>query len=45
MLPTSGTTKLAHLQVNVAAVDVTLTEGEFTRLDGAGSAAAKAAAR
>jgi pyridoxine 4-dehydrogenase len=45
MLPIPGTTRVAHLEENVAAADVTLTDDEFARLDGAGSAAAKSAAR
>jgi aryl-alcohol dehydrogenase-like predicted oxidoreductase len=45
MLPIPGATTVADLQENVAAADVTLTEDEFARLDGAGSAAAKSAAR
>jgi pyridoxine 4-dehydrogenase len=45
MLPIPGTTTVAHLEENVAAADVVLTDDEFARLDGAGSAAAKSAAR
>jgi len=45
MLPIPGTTTVAHLEENVAAAHVTLTDDEFARLDGAGSAAAKSAAR
>jgi pyridoxine 4-dehydrogenase len=45
MLPIPGTTTVAHLEENVAAADLTLTDDEFARLDGAGSAAAKSAAR
>jgi aryl-alcohol dehydrogenase-like predicted oxidoreductase len=45
MLPIPGTTTVAHLEENVAAADVTLTDDEFERLDGAGSEAAKSAAR
>jgi pyridoxine 4-dehydrogenase len=45
MLPIPGTTTAAHLQENVAAANVRLTDDEFALLDGAGSAAAKMAAR
>jgi pyridoxine 4-dehydrogenase len=45
MLPIPGTTTVAHLEENVAAAEVMLTDDEFARLDGAGSAAAKSAAR
>jgi aryl-alcohol dehydrogenase-like predicted oxidoreductase len=45
MLPIPGTTRVAHLEENVAAADVALTDDEFARLDGAGSEAAKMAAR
>lgn len=45
MLPIPGTTTVAHLEENVAAADVTLTDDEFARLDGAGSEAAKTAAK
>jgi pyridoxine 4-dehydrogenase len=45
MLPIPGTTTVAHLEENVAAAEVTLTDEEFARLDGAGSPAAKSAAR
>jgi pyridoxine 4-dehydrogenase len=45
MLPIPGTTRVAHLEENVAAADLVLTDDEFARLDGAGSEAAKTAAK
>jgi pyridoxine 4-dehydrogenase len=36
MLPIPGTSKVAHLQENVAAVDIQLSDGEFAALDRAG---------
>jgi pyridoxine 4-dehydrogenase len=41
MLPIPGTSKLSHLEENVAAVNVTLTDEEFTSLDRAGKAQSK----
>ncbi len=43
MLPIPGTSKVEHLEENVAAVNVELTDEEFAALDGAGRAASKAA--
>ena len=36
MLPIPGTSKVAHLEENVAAVDIQLSDGEFAALDRAG---------
>jgi aryl-alcohol dehydrogenase-like predicted oxidoreductase len=36
MLPIPGTSKVAHLEENVAAVDIQLSDGEFAALDHAG---------
>lgn len=36
MLPIPGTSKVAHLEENVAAVDITLSDEDFTALDQAG---------
>ena len=36
MLPTPGTSKVAHLEENVAAVDIQLSDEEFDALDHAG---------
>ena len=41
MLPIPGTGKVKHLEENVAAADIVLTEEEFTTLDKAGRAAGK----
>ena len=38
MLPIPGTSKVAHLEENIAAVDIKLTAAEFTSLDYAGRA-------
>ncbi len=43
MLPIPGTSKVSHLEENVAAVDVALTDEEFTTLDREGKVAAVAA--
>lgn len=40
MLPIPGTSKVAHLEENVAAADITLSGGEIAALDAAGRAAA-----
>ncbi len=39
MLPIPGTSKVAHLEENVAGAGITLTDDEFERLDAAGKAA------
>jgi pyridoxine 4-dehydrogenase len=39
MLPIPGTSKVKHLEVNVAAVDITLSDEEFAALDKEGKAA------
>jgi pyridoxine 4-dehydrogenase len=39
MLPIPGTSQVSHLEENVAAVGITLTDDEFTSLDEAGKAA------
>ena len=39
MLPIPGTSKVAHLEENVAACNITLSAGEFAALDAAGRAA------
>jgi aryl-alcohol dehydrogenase-like predicted oxidoreductase len=39
MLPIPGTSKVAHLEENVAAAGLSLTDGEFAALDEAGRAA------
>lgn len=39
MLPIPGTGKLAHLEQNVAAADIVLSDAEFAELDAAGKAA------
>jgi aryl-alcohol dehydrogenase-like predicted oxidoreductase len=36
MLPIPGTSKVAHLEENVAAVDIQLSDEEFAALDHAG---------
>jgi aryl-alcohol dehydrogenase-like predicted oxidoreductase len=36
MLPIPGTSKVAHLEENVAAVDIQLSDEEFAALDRAG---------
>jgi len=41
MLPIPGTSKVAHLEENVAACNITLSAEEFAALDAAGRAAAK----
>jgi pyridoxine 4-dehydrogenase len=41
MLPIPGTSSVAHLEENVAAVDIQLDDGEFAALDEAGRQAAK----
>ncbi|HVC00447.1 MAG TPA: aldo/keto reductase, partial [Candidatus Dormibacteraeota bacterium] len=38
MLPIPGTSKVAHLEQNVAAVDIALTDEEFAALDRQGKA-------
>jgi aryl-alcohol dehydrogenase-like predicted oxidoreductase len=38
MLPIPGTSKVAHLEENVAAVDIALTEEDFATLDASGKA-------
>ena len=38
MLPIPGTSKVAHLEENVAAVDIVLSDEEFAALDRAGKA-------
>jgi aryl-alcohol dehydrogenase-like predicted oxidoreductase len=43
MLPIPGTSKVKHLEENVAAVNIRLTEDEFTLLDREGRAASQAA--
>lgn len=43
MLPIPGTSKVKHLEENVAAVNVELTDEEFAGLDRAGRAASEAA--
>ena len=43
MLPIPGTSKVAHLEENVAAVNITLSDEEFAALDKAGKAHARAA--
>jgi aryl-alcohol dehydrogenase-like predicted oxidoreductase len=40
MLPIPGTSKVAHLEENVAAVDVELSDAEFAELDRDARAAA-----
>lgn len=40
MLPIPGTSKVAHLEQNVAAASITLTDKEFAALDKAGQAEA-----
>ncbi len=42
MLPIPGTSKVSHLEENVAAVDIALTDEEFSILDHEGMAAAQA---
>ncbi len=44
MLPIPGTSRLAHLEQNVAAVDIQLTDAEFSALDDAGKIAFESAA-
>ena len=44
MLPIPGTSRLAHLEQNVAAVDIELTDAEFSALDDAGKVAFESAA-
>jgi len=39
MLPIPGTSRMAHLEENVAAVDISLSDEDFARLDAAGTAA------
>jgi aryl-alcohol dehydrogenase-like predicted oxidoreductase len=43
MLPIPGTSKVKHLEENVASVNIELSDEEFARLDAAGKAAVKAA--
>jgi aryl-alcohol dehydrogenase-like predicted oxidoreductase len=43
MLPIPGTSKVKHLEENVASVNIELSDEEFAQLDAAGKAAAKAA--
>lgn len=43
MLPIPGTSKVKHLEENVAAVDITLSNEEFSALDGEGRKVFKAA--
>ncbi len=43
MLPIPGTSKVAHLEENVAAVSITLSDEEFAALDTAGKGHARAA--
>lgn len=43
MLPIPGTSKVKHLEENVAAVDITLSDDEFTALDAEGKKLFKAA--
>ncbi|TAY35740.1 aldo/keto reductase [Rhizobium leguminosarum] len=43
MLPIPGTSKVKHLEENVAAVDITLSSGEFSALDAEGRKLFKAA--
>jgi aryl-alcohol dehydrogenase-like predicted oxidoreductase len=43
MLPIPGTSKVKHLEENVAAVGITLSEEEFTALDAEGRKLFKAA--
>jgi aryl-alcohol dehydrogenase-like predicted oxidoreductase len=38
MLPIPGTSKVAHLEENVAAAEITLTDEEFETLSAAGAA-------
>jgi aryl-alcohol dehydrogenase-like predicted oxidoreductase len=38
MLPIPGTSKVAHLEENVASVDITLSDAEFDALDREGRA-------
>ena len=38
MLPIPGTSRVAHLEENVAAADITLTDTEFETLSAAGAA-------
>jgi pyridoxine 4-dehydrogenase len=40
MLPILGTSKVKHLEENVAAANITLSDGEFAALDAAGKAQA-----
>jgi pyridoxine 4-dehydrogenase len=42
MLPIPGTSKVAHLEENVAAVNIHLSDEDFVRLDRAGRAEANA---
>ena len=42
MLPIPGTSKVAHLEENVAAVNITLSDEDFARLDRAARAESKA---
>ncbi|MFC5525934.1 aldo/keto reductase [Rhodanobacter ginsengisoli] len=44
MLPIPGTSRLAHLEQNVAAVDIELTDAEFSALDDAGKVVFESAA-
>jgi aryl-alcohol dehydrogenase-like predicted oxidoreductase len=43
MLPIPGTSKVKHLEENVASVNIELSDEEFAQLDAAGKKAAKAA--
>ena len=43
MLPIPGTSKVKHLEENVASVNVELSDEEFAQLDAAGKKSAKAA--
>ena len=43
MLPIPGTSKVKHLEENVAATNIRLTEDEFALLDREGRAASQAA--
>jgi aryl-alcohol dehydrogenase-like predicted oxidoreductase len=43
MLPIPGTSKVKHLEENVAAVNIALSDEDFAALDGAGKKLFKAA--
>jgi aryl-alcohol dehydrogenase-like predicted oxidoreductase len=43
MLPIPGTSKVSHLEQNVAAADITLSDAEFAELDAGGKAESSSA--